>query len=60
MSYATIVQFFFLQLEVTAKISFWIELIADNEMEARENLSRIFDGLKVFQDGCAGCVPRVK
>ena len=34
--------------------------MADNEMEAREKLSSISDGLNVLQDVRAGRVPRVK
>ena len=37
-----------------------IELVADNEMEAREKLCRISNSLKVLQDGRAGLVPCVK
>ena len=37
-----------------------MELTADKEMEAREKLTRISDGLELLQDGRAGLVPRVK
>ena len=68
MYYANILRFLFSQLEVFTKFHYcpihllvpYIELTADNETEAREKLSSISDGLKLFQDGRAGRVSHIK